>query len=155
MIVVNQGSDHAGGSVGLLPFRTPLWKSSLLSGRAGTSRASLRSHSRRSAGAVLAHFPTAKECTIPPHLFRVLLLERLHAKEHAVVFVVCIHISRPIGNRGWQAIEVPKGWFNVIRGLRQRRSCRRHRAFTSRGGSGTMRSPINHNAIEGSIIFSS
>ena len=39
------------------------------------------------------------------------------AKEHAVVFVVCIHISRPKGNRGWQAIEVPQGWFNVIRSV--------------------------------------
>ena len=35
------------------------------------------SHSGWNAGAALAHAPTAREYTVPPHLFRVLLLERL------------------------------------------------------------------------------
>ena len=52
-------------------------KSSLLSSRAAASRAHLRSHSGCNAGAALAHAPTTKEYTIPPQLFRVLLLERL------------------------------------------------------------------------------
>ena len=52
-------------------------KSSLLSTRSAASRAHLRSHSGCNAGAALAHAPTSKEYTIPPQLFRVLLLERL------------------------------------------------------------------------------
>ena len=52
-------------------------KSSLLSSRAAASRAHLRSHSGCNAGAALAYAPTSKEYTIPPQLFRVLLLERL------------------------------------------------------------------------------
>ena len=52
-------------------------KSSLLSNRAAASRAHQRSHSGCNAGAALAHAPTTKEHTIPPELFRVLLLERL------------------------------------------------------------------------------
>ena len=40
-------------------------------------RAHLRSHSGCNAGGRLSHAPTAKEHTIPPHLFRVLLMERL------------------------------------------------------------------------------
>ena len=45
--------------------------------RTVASRAHLRSHSGCNAGAALAHAPTSKEYTIPPQLFRVLLLERL------------------------------------------------------------------------------
>ena len=51
-------------------------KSSLLSSRAAASQHT-RSHSSCNAGAALAHAPTTKEYTIPPQLFRVLLLERL------------------------------------------------------------------------------
>ena len=52
-------------------------KISMLSGRTAAKRARLRSHSGRNAGVALAHAPTAREYTIPPHLFRVLLLERM------------------------------------------------------------------------------
>ena len=53
-------------------------KLTLLSGRSASSRAHLRSYSGRNAGVALAHCPTAPEFTILPHLFRTLLLERLH-----------------------------------------------------------------------------
>ena len=36
-----------------------------------------RSHAGRDAGVVFSHAPTTAECTVPPHLFRVLMLERL------------------------------------------------------------------------------
>ena len=39
--------------------------------------AHLRSHSGHNVGIALSHAPTAPEYTVPPHLFRVLLLERL------------------------------------------------------------------------------
>ena len=52
-------------------------KRSILSVRAAAGQAHLRSHSGANASAALAHAPTAPEYTIPPHLFRVLLLERL------------------------------------------------------------------------------
>ena len=45
----------------------------MLTGRAASFRAHLRSLS----GLMLSHTPTAPEHTVPPHLFRVLLLERL------------------------------------------------------------------------------
>ena len=50
---------------------------SMLTGRAASFRAHLRSHSGLNAGIVLSHAPTTPECTVPPHLFRVILLERL------------------------------------------------------------------------------
>ena len=49
----------------------------MLAGRTAARRAHLRSHSGGNAGVALAHCPTAPEFTIPPHLFRTLLLERL------------------------------------------------------------------------------
>ena len=49
----------------------------LLLNRTAARRAHLRFHSGRNAGAALAHAPTAPEYTIPPHLFRTLILERL------------------------------------------------------------------------------
>ena len=52
-------------------------KGTMLSGRTAARRAHLRSHSGRNAGAALAHCPTSPEFTIPPHLFRTLLLERM------------------------------------------------------------------------------
>ena len=52
-------------------------KNSMLTNRPASRQAHLRSHSGRNAGVVFAHAPTAAECTVPPHLFRVLLLERL------------------------------------------------------------------------------
>ena len=52
-------------------------KMTMLSGRTAARRAHLRSHSGRNAGAALADCPTCPEYTIPPHLFRTLILERL------------------------------------------------------------------------------
>ena len=52
-------------------------RTSMLSGRTATCQAHLRSHSGRNAGAATSHAPTAPEFEIPPHLFRVLFLERL------------------------------------------------------------------------------
>ena len=49
----------------------------MLTNRPGSCQAHLRSHSGRNAGVAFAHAPTTAEYTIPPHLFRVLLLERL------------------------------------------------------------------------------
>ena len=52
-------------------------KTTMLTSQPASRRAHLRSHSGRNAGIALAHAPTAPEYTIPAHLFRVLLLERL------------------------------------------------------------------------------
>ena len=52
-------------------------KTSLLPVRPEASRAHLRSHSGSNAGTALAYAPTSPEYTIPPHLFRVIVLERL------------------------------------------------------------------------------
>ena len=53
------------------------WKTSLLPVRPEASGAHLRSHSGSNAGTALAYAPTSPEYTIPPHLFRVIVLERL------------------------------------------------------------------------------
>ena len=52
-------------------------KNSMLTNRPASRQVHLRSHSGRNAGVVFSHAPTTTECTVPPHLFRVLLLERL------------------------------------------------------------------------------
>ena len=52
-------------------------KNSMLTNRTASRQAHLRSHSGRNAGVVFSHAPTTAENTIHPHLFRVLLLERL------------------------------------------------------------------------------
>ena len=49
----------------------------MLTNRTASRQAHLRSHSGRNAGVVFSHAPTTAEFTVPPHLFRVLLLERL------------------------------------------------------------------------------
>ena len=54
------------------------FRKALLSEHTATRQAHLRSYSGRNAGANLAFAPTAPEFTIAPHLFRVLVLERLH-----------------------------------------------------------------------------
>ena len=54
-----------------------LRKSTMLSVQTAANRAHLRSHSGRNAGVVFAHAPTAPEFGVLPHLFRVLLLERM------------------------------------------------------------------------------
>ena len=48
-----------------------------MTNRPSCRQAHLRSHSGRNAGVVFSHAPIAAACTVPPHLFRVLLLERL------------------------------------------------------------------------------
>ena len=48
----------------------------MLTNRTASRQAHLRSHSGRNAGVVFSHATTA-EHTVPPHLFRVLLLEHL------------------------------------------------------------------------------
>ena len=52
-------------------------KNSMLTNQTASRQAHLRSHSGRNAGVALSHSPTAAEYTIRPHLFRVLLLQRL------------------------------------------------------------------------------
>ena len=56
---------------------TSFRKSSMLSGQTAANWAHLRSHSGRNAGVALAYAPTAPKYVIHPHLFRVLLLERM------------------------------------------------------------------------------
>ena len=53
-------------------------KEVMLHNQTAARRAHLRSHSGYNAGLALAHCPTAPEFTIPAHLFRTLLLERMH-----------------------------------------------------------------------------
>ena len=70
--VGNQESGNAAGNIGLLPFLTRT------TGRLPCCPAAqLRSHSGRNAGVALAVCPTCPEFTIPSHLFRTLILERL------------------------------------------------------------------------------
>ena len=57
---------------------TSFRKISMLTGRPPSRQAHLRMHSGLNAGIVFAHAPTTLECTVPPYLFRVLLLERLN-----------------------------------------------------------------------------
>ena len=57
---------------------TSFRKSSMLTGRPPSRQAHLRTHSGLNGGIVFAHAPTTPECTVPPCLFRVLLLERLN-----------------------------------------------------------------------------
>ena len=52
-------------------------ETSVLTGRTPARRAPFRSHSGQHVCAVFAHAPTTKEYTVPPHLFRVLLLAHL------------------------------------------------------------------------------
>ena len=73
----NLASGHMVGSIGHLPSDSHFREVSLLSGQTAARRAHLRCHSGWNAGAALACAPTAREYTVPPHLFRVLLLERL------------------------------------------------------------------------------
>ena len=53
-------------------------KEVMLHNQTAAHRAHLRSHSGYNAGLALAHCPTAPDFTIPAHLFRTLLLERMH-----------------------------------------------------------------------------
>ena len=76
-LMVNPASGKV-GSVGVSSVSDSHFRTrTLLLHRTAARRAHLRSHSGRNAGAALAHAPTAPENTIPPHLFRTLILERL------------------------------------------------------------------------------
>ena len=82
-----QRQPASSGEPGEWPHGWQYWASSvsdshfrevfLLSGQTADCRAHLRSHSGWNAGAAFAYAPTAREYTVPPHLFRVLLLERI------------------------------------------------------------------------------
>ena len=52
-------------------------KLSMLAGQSAARQAHLRSHSGHNSGCALSHAPTTPEFTIQPHLFQVLLRERL------------------------------------------------------------------------------
>ena len=54
---------------------THIRKNSMLTNRAASLQAHLRSHPDRDAGVEFSHAPTTTEYTVPPHLFTVLLLE--------------------------------------------------------------------------------
>ena len=79
--------EHTGGEPGEWQRGWQYWSSSvtdshyrkitMLSGRTAARRAHLRSHSGRDAGVALSVCPTCPEFTIPSHLFRTLILERL------------------------------------------------------------------------------
>ena len=49
----------------------------MLAGQSAARQAHLRSHSGHNSGCTLSHAPTTPEFTIQPHLFQVLLCERL------------------------------------------------------------------------------
>ena len=74
-------------------------KITMLSGQTAANRAHLRSHSGRNAGVAFAHAPTAPEYVIPPHLFRVLLLERLRLPL-TITEATCGGCGAPLDPRG-------------------------------------------------------
>ena len=80
---------------------------SLLIGRPASRRAHLRSHSGHNAGIALSHTPTAPEYTVPPHLLRVLLLERL-AFPLPVTEARCSGCHEPFDPQGCHPRRLPK-----------------------------------------------
>ena len=80
---------------------------SLLSGQTAARRAHLRSHSGWNAGAALAHAPTAREYTVAPHLFRVLLLERLQLPLQ-VTEALCEGCHAPLDVHGRHRTACPR-----------------------------------------------
>ena len=82
-------------------------KCSLLSGRAAAHRAHLRSHSGWNAGTAIAFAPTAPEYTIQPHLFRVLLLERLQLPL-TITEVACEGCQAPLDAHGRRRAACPR-----------------------------------------------
>ena len=81
-------------------------KVSFLSGRSAACQAHLRSHSGCNAGLAMAHAPTAREFTIPPHLFRVLLLERLRLPL-LLTEATCEACHEPLDPLGWHREACP------------------------------------------------
>ena len=84
--------------LGIVRFRH-LLSESPLSDRTAARQAHLRSHSGRNAGAVLVFAPTAPEFTIAPHLFRILVLERLHLPL-PITEAVCEGCGAPVDIHG-------------------------------------------------------
>ena len=82
-------------------------KLTLLSGRTASSPAHWRSHSGRNAGVALAHCPTAPEFTIQPHLFRTLLLERLHLPLQ-IMEASCEGCQAPLDLLGFHRASCPR-----------------------------------------------
>ena len=78
---------------------TSFRKNSMLTGRPASRQAHLRTHSGLNAGIVFAHAPTTAECTVPPHLFRVLLLERLNLPL-PITEATCNGCHEPLDPRG-------------------------------------------------------
>ena len=74
------------------------FRNALLSHPKAARQAHLRSHSGRSAGAALAFAPTGAEYTIAPHLFRMLVLERLHLPL-SITEALCNGCGDPLGTR--------------------------------------------------------
>ena len=95
----------------------------MLLGRAAGRQAHLRGHSGRNAGLALAHCPTAPEFTIPPHLFRTLLLERLRLPLQFTE-ATCEGCQAPLGHDG-----SPLGFMDTER--QGEATCRTHRAHDS------------------------
>ena len=78
---------------------TSFRKNSMLTGRPPSRQAHLRTHSGLNAGIVFAHAPTTSECTVHPHLFRVLPLERLNLPL-PITEAVCNGCHEPLDAHG-------------------------------------------------------
>ena len=90
-------------------------KNLMLTNRPGSCQAHLRSHSGRNAGVAFAHAPTTAEYTIPPHLFRVLLLERLQLPL-PVTEATCNGCHEPLDTLGRHRAERAHGQDESRRG---------------------------------------
>ena len=82
------------------------WPHDWQSGRFAACQAHLRSHSGCNAGLALAHAPTAREFTTPPHLFRMLLLERLRLPL-LLTEAACEACHEPLDPLGWHRAACP------------------------------------------------
>ena len=100
---------------------TSFRKSSMLIGRPPSHQAQLRTHSGLNAGIVFAHAPTTPECTVPPHLFRVLLLERLNLP-FPITEAVCNGCHEPLDAHG-QHRAVHSIWSSSEAGHPQQSAC--------------------------------
>ena len=82
-------------------------KNSVLSRCTAARQAHLRSHSGHNAGVLLACAPTTPECTVPPLLFHVLLLERLQLPL-PIVEVTCEGCGDPVDSLGRHRAARPR-----------------------------------------------
>ena len=79
----------------------------MLTGRPASRRVHLRSHSGHNAGTALSDAPTEPEYTVPPHLLRVLLLERL-ALPLPVTEARCSGRREPLDLQGHHLAACPR-----------------------------------------------